>query len=243
MNEAESALANGMLQIAIQRMVKEHPFHAHLLSPDSLVCNPGVRTMGVTICNGRIQFPYAPEFVLRCSYDELIGVFQHEVNHLLFGHVLAGPEEYPDAQARIIAAEVTVNEWVVAPLPGRPLTLEQFPALKPLENTKTRYAYLARKTADKARKMGPAGRKRSLRDQNLGLLHRNLARLGPNLRQFLLEWTTSRRWTTTTFGEKPARTLYSESWSLRRRSMRPVRPWTIPSGKLYPANSSRESKN
>ena len=159
MIEAEFALAQGTLQIAIQRMVKEHPFHAHLLSPDSLICDPNVRTMGVTIRNGRIQFPYAPEFVLRCSYDELIGVFQHEVNHLLFGHVLADPKEYPDSEARTIAQEVTVNEWVVAPLPGRPLTLDQFPALKPFEDTKTRYACLARKTVGQGRKTAPSGRK------------------------------------------------------------------------------------
>ena len=179
MKEAESALANGRLQIAIQRMVKEHPFHAHLLSSDSLICDPGVKTMGVTICNGRIQFPYAPEFVLRCSYDELIGVFQHEVNHLLFGHVLADPEEYPNSDARIIAEEVTVNEWVAAPLPGRPLTLDQFPALKPLENTKTRYAYLARKTADQGRKAGPPGRKTDALGPKSGLSAPKSGPVGP----------------------------------------------------------------
>ncbi len=157
MMDAESSLAKGMLRIAIQRMAKEHPFHANMLSPESLICDPGVKTMGVTICNGRIQYPYVPEFVLRCSYDELIGVFQHEINHLLFGHVVASPEDYPDSEARIIAEEVTVNEWVVAPLPGRPLTLDQFPSLKPLEDTKTRYARLARKTADPGRKTDPAG--------------------------------------------------------------------------------------
>lgn len=159
MKDAESALAKGMLQIAIRRMVKEHPFHAHLLSPDSLVCDPSVGTMGVTIRGQRIQFPYAPEFVLRCSYDELIGMFQHEVHHLLFGHVVADPEEYPDAEARVIAEEVTVNEWVTAPLPGWPLKLDRFPALKPLENTKARYAYLARKTAAEGQEMGPPGQK------------------------------------------------------------------------------------
>jgi len=183
MNEGESALAKGMLRIAIQRMVKEHPFHAHMLPPDSLVCDPGVKTMGVTIRNGRIQYPYAPEFVLRCSYDELIGMFQHEVNHLLFSHLVANPEEYPDSEARIIAEEVTVNEWIMAPLPGRPLTLDQFPALKPLEDTKTRYAHLAQKTADQGRKTGlsgremdlagqksdPRGRKTALRDKNRAL--------------------------------------------------------------------------
>jgi predicted metal-dependent peptidase len=168
MIDAESTLAKGMLRIAIQRMAKEHPFHANMLSPDSLVCDPGVKTMGVTICNGRIQYPYAPEFVLRCSYDELIGVFQHEINHLLFGHVVAAPEEYPDSEARIIAEEVTVNEWVVAPLPGRPLTLDQFPALKPLEDTKTRYVHLARKTADRGRNIGLPGRKTVPTEPKLG---------------------------------------------------------------------------
>ena len=168
MTDTESTLAKGMLRIAIQRMAKEHPFHANMLSPDSLVCDPGVKTMGVTICNGRIQYPYAPEFVLRCSYDELIGVFQHEINHLLFGHVVATPEEYPDSEARIIAEEVTVNEWVVVPLPGRPLTLDQFPVLKPLEDTKMRYALLGPKNGRSGTKNRAAGTKNRPRGTKIG---------------------------------------------------------------------------
>jgi predicted metal-dependent peptidase len=159
-NDVESTLANGMLRIAIQRMVKEHPFHARLVSPDRLVCDPEVGTMGVTISGGRIQFRYAAEFVSRCSYDELIGMFEHEVNHLLFGHVVADPKEYPDSVARVVAEEVTVNEWVTAPLPGRPLTLDQFPELKLLDDTKTRYACVAQKRADAAQEIGSRERKK-----------------------------------------------------------------------------------
>ena len=159
MNISDCLLAKGMLQIAIQRMAKEHPFHANLLPPDGLLCDPEVKTMGVTIRGGRLQFFYAPDFVLGCSYDELIGIFQHEVNHLLFDHVLAGPEKYPDTEARIVAEEVTVNEWVTAPLPGRPLTLDQYPELRPFDNTDSRYAYLARKGADPGQETTPEGRK------------------------------------------------------------------------------------
>lgn len=159
MNRDEAALAGGMLRIAIQRMARQHPFYAHLLSASRLTCDPDVGTMGVTIREGRILFLYAPAFVVGCTYDELIGVFQHEINHILFGHVLSDPEDYPDVQARVIAEEVTANEWVRAPLPGRPLTLEEFPALKPLEDTQTRYDYLARNRPEPGRKTVPSGRK------------------------------------------------------------------------------------
>jgi predicted metal-dependent peptidase len=42
-------------------------------------------------------------------------------------------------KARIIAEEVTVNEWVAGPLPGQPILLADYPSLPPNEDTETRY--------------------------------------------------------------------------------------------------------
>lgn len=108
--------------------------------------------MGVTIRDARLQFWYAPEFVCRCDFDELIGLLHHEINHVLFGHLLAQPDEFPDQSARIIAEEVTVNEWIVERLPGSPITIEQHPCLPPLEDTATRYARLVKDSARSGRK-------------------------------------------------------------------------------------------
>lgn len=122
--------------------------------------------MGVTIRDARLQFWYAPAYVCRCDFDELIGLLHHEINHVLFGHLLAQPDEFPDQSARIIAEEVTVNEWIVERLPGSPITIEQHPCLPPLEDTATRYARLVedsprsgRKSLPSAPKTVPMGRK------------------------------------------------------------------------------------
>jgi predicted metal-dependent peptidase len=112
--------AAGVLKIALQRMVRDYPFHAHLLSTARFQEEPAVRTMGVTVRHGQIRFLYAPEFVCKCTFDELAGMLHHLVNHVLFEHVFAEPADFPDAQARLIAEEVTANEWVREPLPGNP---------------------------------------------------------------------------------------------------------------------------
>ena len=68
----------------------------------------------------------------------------HELNHLVFRHPLANPSDYPNRHARVIAEEVTVNEYVSEPLPGKPLTLADFPELPPDEDTHTRYQRLSK---------------------------------------------------------------------------------------------------
>lgn len=69
-------------------------------------------------------------------------MIHHELNHVLFQHIFAPPAR--DRRARVIAEEVTANEWVIGPLPGHPITLALFPALPSNEDTDTRYRKLAR---------------------------------------------------------------------------------------------------
>lgn len=139
----QSADAAGTLRIALHRMADSYPFHANLLSEGRFEANVSIKTMAVTVRAGRITFLYSPRFVTRCSLPELAGVLHHELNHVLFGHIFADPVRYPDRNARLISEEVTVNEWVREPLPGVPVTLDQFPALPPGEDTETRYRRLA----------------------------------------------------------------------------------------------------
>jgi len=134
--------AEELLRTALRRMVDKYPFNAGLLSFDQFCPDPAVGTMAAMVKDGRVRYAYAPDFVCQCMPPELMGVLHHEVNHVLFGHVFADRKEYPDRWARTVAEEVTVNEWIREPLPGSPLTLEQFPDLPPSEDTYTRYQRL-----------------------------------------------------------------------------------------------------
>jgi predicted metal-dependent peptidase len=79
---------------------------------------------------------------MEITADELCGVLLHEVHHVVFGHVLADPADYPDEWARTMAEEITVNEFITEPLPGEPIRLEQFPGLPTMESTRQRYEKL-----------------------------------------------------------------------------------------------------
>lgn len=132
-------------------MVTDYPFHANLVAgrvEENLV----TRTLGVTVRDGSIRFLFNPSFVCNCSFDELVGVLHHEVNHLLFGHIFIDPARYPDRDARLIAEEVTANEFVTEPLPGEPITLIKF-QLPPDECTDTRYMKLIKRLAQKRKKV------------------------------------------------------------------------------------------
>ena len=121
---------------------EKYPFHAAILERFRIVARPEVGTMGVTVSGKDVLLLHNPDFVLNTPADELIGVLLHEVHHVLFGHVLADPADYPDEWARTVAEEVTVNEFVKEPLPAGVITLDGFPALPPMESTDKRYARL-----------------------------------------------------------------------------------------------------
>ena len=147
MNDAHSlaAQANGYLQIAIRRLAGEYPFYARILEQFDPHASTDVGTMGVAVAGDRVRLSYNPEFVLGLSYDELGAVLLHEVHHVLFRHILADPEDYPDEWARTVAEEVTCNEYVRGPLPAGAIMLEMFPQLKPGESTDQRYQKLCRR--------------------------------------------------------------------------------------------------
>jgi predicted metal-dependent peptidase len=138
-----AALAAGMLQIAQQRMLRVYPFHARFVAAWHCQATEATATMGVSVVQGTIVLHYHPAFVVRCTYAELVGVLLHETHHLLFAHLWLDPAQFPDAQALMIAEEVTANEWIHEPLPGTPMLLAHFPYLPANEDTLTRYRRLA----------------------------------------------------------------------------------------------------
>jgi hypothetical protein len=110
--------------------------------------------MGVTVVGDTIVLYFNPQFVLAVSIDRLGGMLLHEVHHIVLGHLVDDPADYPDPWARIVVQEVTANEFITEPLPGTPITLDQFPILPPLESTRRRYDRLKKM---KIRKRSPIG--------------------------------------------------------------------------------------
>lgn len=141
-NDQDQILARGQIQIGIQRLVDKYPFHAKTLERFLVICRPEVGTMGVTVANNNVCLLFNPRFVNEIRADELGGVLLHEVHHVVFGHILVDPRDYPDRWARVVAEETTVNEYVAEPLPGAPILLKQFPMLPPKESTDRRYKRL-----------------------------------------------------------------------------------------------------
>src|SRR5262249_13160338 len=107
-----AARALGKIRLGIDRLAGKYPFHAAVLNRFRPRARPEVGTMGVTVVGDAVVLYFNPEFVLAVSIAELTGVLLHEAHHVVFGHVLADPVDFPDSWARTVAQEVTVNEFV-----------------------------------------------------------------------------------------------------------------------------------
>ncbi len=153
MRSGEFENARMRMLAALERMLCRYPYHAEWLSPERWRPDPAVGTMAVSVKNRIPRFLFSPAFVSTCRDDELEGVIHHELNHLVFGHPFLDPGRYDNRHALTIAEEITVNEHVREPLPGSPLTLNQFPELPAGEDTVTRYHRLAKRDdlAERAR--------------------------------------------------------------------------------------------
>lgn len=140
-------LARGKLHLAAERLLSTHELYAKLVARGTFIASGETRTMGVTVRGGALQFLYDPRFVAQCRVEDLASVIEHELLHVLFGHLSLDRAKYPDADALLIATESTVNENVTGPLPGQPITIEAYD-LPADESTDERYARLiARRTA------------------------------------------------------------------------------------------------
>jgi hypothetical protein len=144
--------ALGRTKLAIERLASKYPLHAGILAQWSISEDASVGTMGVGYDGKRLRLIVCPAFATSVTMDELEGVLHHEANHVLFDHVLHEPGPGEDRAARTAAEEVTVNEWVPEPLPGRPVLLMDYPQLPPNEDTDTRYDRLKGESQPKSGK-------------------------------------------------------------------------------------------
>jgi hypothetical protein len=152
-----AARAEGKIRLGIDRLAGRYPFHAAVLGRFHLRVRREVATVGVTGDGDAIPLGFNPEFVLAISVDELVGVLLHEVHHVVLGHVLDDPADFPDAWARTVAQELSANEFIAEVLPGNPIRLEQFPTLPPLESTRRRYDRLKKIHKHKRSPIGACG--------------------------------------------------------------------------------------
>jgi predicted metal-dependent peptidase len=178
--------ARGLLEIGQKRMVNTYPFHASFISRWEIYPSSLVETIGITLRGASILLLFNSKFIVKCSLAEIIGLLHHEVNHLLFEHLLIDPEKFENKEALIIAEEVTVNEWVKEPLPGNPLLLESFPQLIENEDTFTRYKRLSSSKKIKQSKL--SNEQKSRKDVlNSSVFVPNFKPSVPNLSQSVLK--------------------------------------------------------
>jgi predicted metal-dependent peptidase len=125
--------------LAISRLAADMPLHAGILGRWKLLEDSTINTMAVGFQRGRLILYYAPAFVERTSLSDLVGIVEHECLHVLLQHVFHDPSPGENSNARTVAEEVTCNEWVSHPLPGKPILLADYPMLRANEDTDSRY--------------------------------------------------------------------------------------------------------
>lgn len=136
--------AAGKIGIAIGRLAAKYPYHANVLERFSLRERSDLPTMAVAASDKDVWLYYNTDFVLNLPADQLQGVFVHEIHHVVFRHIFQNVADFPDEWARIVAQEVSVNEFVNEALPDGAVVRELFPNLPPMESTRQRYERLKR---------------------------------------------------------------------------------------------------
>jgi len=131
--------ARGRVLLAIDRLASELPFHGSILGRWKIVQDSTISTMAVGFQGGRLILYFCPEFVERIKMDQLVGVVEHECNHVLLGHVFHDPLPNENSKARMVSEECGANEFLSHPLPCNPILLSDYPSLPANEDTETRY--------------------------------------------------------------------------------------------------------
>lgn len=135
-----------------RKFVMEHtflhryPHYAYILAQMVPFHDPTLPVMGVSYQNSQLYLHVNVEFFTRYP-QYLRGVLLHEVHHVVLGHLSRASlrnANYPRLME--IAMEISANEFIEEPLPGDPLTVEQFADVGVIrgQSTKERYEKLCR---------------------------------------------------------------------------------------------------
>ena len=141
----------GKLRVGIDRLLCRYPLLGGIVATWEHRSG-GTDTMAIGMSDEGFILYYCPAFVTSLGIAELVGVLHHELRHIVFGHLLMEPADYPDEEALTIAQEVTVNENLSERLPSGALRLDDYPGLKADEDTPTRYRRLCRNHKAKKRR-------------------------------------------------------------------------------------------
>lgn len=122
-------------------LLDAYPYYAHVLAQLEPLHDPTVGTMGVS-ADGRRFYLHLDLDYVAAHQEYLLGLMLHEVHHIVLGHVTRPRffgAAHPDLMA--LAMEMSANEYVAEPLPGRPVRVEQFAQLEIRERQSTLERY------------------------------------------------------------------------------------------------------
>ncbi len=127
------------LDVAIESLLVERPFHWAILAAATIVEDGTHATMAVGLTRrGELMLFYNPDFALGLTLNERMAVLAHEVNHVVFGHLTPPVAAGLARDAWALACEATANEFVPWKLPGEPVTCASL-GLPKMESTITRF--------------------------------------------------------------------------------------------------------
>ena len=111
-------------------LLEKYPYYAHVLAQLEPLHDPTVGTMGVS-AEGRRFYLHLDLDYVASNQAFLLGLMLHEVHHIVLGH-LTHPRFHGAAHPDLmeLAMEMSANEYVAEPLPGRPVRYEQFRELE-----------------------------------------------------------------------------------------------------------------
>ena len=137
-------------------LLSKYPYYAHILSRMKPLHDPAIGSIGVSARGSGFYLHLDLDFVAE-HHDCLLGLMLHEVHHVVLGH-LTHPRfaaaAHPDLMD--LAMELSANEYVDEPLPGRPVRIEDLAQLdiRSRQSTMERYERLV--TARHAGVLPPA---------------------------------------------------------------------------------------
>lgn len=140
-----------IIEKSIKSLLDNNPFYAHFFLSSKIVYDdPKVPTAAATISETGCTLYFNTEWLNQYSTEEVCGVVEHEVLHLLFDHVSEMKKKstkYP--QIANIAMDAAINQWIKV-LPPETISLDMLNKglnlkLAPLETWEYYYNHLVKK--------------------------------------------------------------------------------------------------